>query len=154
MSTKQSRTQIGHIAEIHRYPVKSMQGERLEQVRLGPNGLDGDRRFAVIDTETGRVASAKKPRKWAGLLELRAELRDGVLVVTAPDGTEYRSDRDDLSATLSGLLGHAVTFRDTPLPSACIDIEWPDVPGHPNSDSESVETLPAGAFSDLARSIC
>src|SRR4051812_45067562 len=98
MNAMEGRTLVGHVAEIHRYPVKSMQGECLERVTLGPDGLDGDRRFAVIDTETGRVASAKKPRKWTGLLELRAELRDGMLVVAAADGTEYRSDRDDLDA--------------------------------------------------------
>ena len=150
MNTKEGRTLVGHVAEIHRYPVKSMQGECLERATLGPDGLDGDRRFAVIDAETGRVGSAKKPRKWAGLLELRTELRDGVLVVTATDGAEYRSDRDDLGVALSGLLGHAVTLRGTPLPSACIEIEWPDVPGHPSAASESIETLPAGGYFDLA----
>lgn len=72
MTAKEGRTLVRHVAEIHRYPVKSMQGECLARVTCGPEGLAGDRRFAVIDTETGRVASAKLPRKWAGLLDLRA----------------------------------------------------------------------------------
>jgi uncharacterized protein YcbX len=141
---------VGHVAEIYRYPVKSMQGERLARVSFGPDGLDGDRRFAVIDAETGRVASAKKPRKWAGLLHLRAELRDGVLAVTAADGAEYRSDRHDLDAILSGLLGRSVTLRGPPLAPGSIEVEWPDIPGHPNAASESVEELPAGGYFDLA----
>ncbi len=43
MNTKEGRTLVGHVAEIHRYPVKSMQGECLERATLGPDGLDGHR---------------------------------------------------------------------------------------------------------------
>ena len=150
MNTKNGGILVGHVAEIYRYPVKSMQGECLERVTCGPSGLEGDRRFAVIDTETGRVASAKNPRKWAGLLELLAELRDGTLVVTTTDGAEFRSDRVDLDATLSRLLGRAVKLCGPPLASASIEIEWPDVPGHPNAASESIEPLAAGSYFDLA----
>jgi uncharacterized protein len=150
MGPGEGRTLVGHVTEIRRYPVKSMQGERLERAALGPNGIDGDRRFAVIDAETGRVASAKNPRKWAGLLDLRAELRDGVLVVTAPDGSELRSDRDDLDAALSRLFGRPVILRNVPPATAAIEIQWPDVAGLPNAGSESVEGLPPGGFFDLA----
>jgi len=143
-------TLVGHVAEVWRYPVKSMQGERLERATLGPGGIDGDRRFAVIDTETGRVASAKSPRKWAGLLDLRGELRDGVLVVTTPDGSEFRRDRDDLDTILSRFLGLPVTVRDTPPASAAIEIVWPNVPGLADAGSESVEGLAPGGFFDLA----
>ena len=38
--------EIGHVAEIFRYPVKSMGGERLDAADLGWHGLDGDRRLA------------------------------------------------------------------------------------------------------------
>lgn len=144
------RTLVGHVAEIRRYPVKSMQGERLDRATLGPGGLEGDRRFAVIDTATGRVASAKNPRKWAGLLDVRAELRDGALVIILPDGSELRNGRADLDAVLSRLLGRPVALRDAPPASAEIEIHWPDVAGLPNGDSESVEGLPAGRFFDLA----
>jgi len=150
MTASEGRTLIGHVAEIRRYPVKSMQGERLERTGLGPEGLESDRQFAVLDAETGRVASAKNPRKWAGLLYLRAELREGVLVVTTQDGTEFQSNHDDLDAVLSRLLGRRVTLRGTPLASAAIEIHWPDLPGMANAGTESVEGLPAGGFFDLA----
>lgn len=150
MSPTEGRTLVGRVAEVRRYPVKSMQGEPLTRTRVGPGGLDGDRRFAVIDAETGHVASAKNPRKWAGLLDLRADLRGAVLLVTAPNGTEYRSDRDDLDAVLSQLLGRSVALRGSPPSSAAIEIEWPDVPGLPNASTRSVEGLPAGGFFDLA----
>jgi uncharacterized protein len=38
--------QLGHIAEVVRYPVKSMAGNTTKSAYLGWHGLDGDRRFA------------------------------------------------------------------------------------------------------------
>ena len=37
---------LGHVAELVRYPVKSMAGTATESAFLGWHGLDGDRRFA------------------------------------------------------------------------------------------------------------
>ncbi len=150
MTASENRTLVGYVAEIRRYPVKSMHGESLASVRIGPDGLEGDRRFAVIDAETGHVASAKNPRKWAGLLDHRAELREGVLVITTRDGTVLRGDQADFEIELSRHLGRAVTVRGTPLSSAAIEIHWPDVPGIPNAGSDSVEGLPAGSYFDLS----
>lgn len=39
-------TQVGHVRELARYPVKSMAGTPLESASLGWYGLEGDRRFA------------------------------------------------------------------------------------------------------------
>ena len=51
---------IGTVAEVWRYPVKSLPGERLEhRVAVGPTGIEGDRRRAVVDEATGKVLSAK-----------------------------------------------------------------------------------------------
>lgn len=51
---------IGTITEVWRYPVKSLPGERLRQrVAVGPDGIEGDRRRAVVDEATGKVLSAK-----------------------------------------------------------------------------------------------
>ena len=47
-----------HIAEIWRYPVKSMAGERLSETELGRDGIDGDRRLHVDDGR-GRVVTAR-----------------------------------------------------------------------------------------------
>ena len=41
------------LAEIHRYPVKSMQGERLMNAALGTLGLPGDRAWALRDETAG-----------------------------------------------------------------------------------------------------
>ena len=57
---------VGEIIWLGRYPVKSMLGEDLNGVALDEAGVTGDRRFALIDEETGLIASAKHPRKWRG----------------------------------------------------------------------------------------
>lgn len=143
-----SRPQIvGRVAEVWRYPVKSMQGESLARVAVGPGGIDGDRRFAVVDPDTGRVASAKAPKKWGGLLGFRAALRDGALVVTNPDGTEAR---DNVGAVVTRVLGRRAELRETPPAAAAIEIDWPDVPGLPGAGTATVEGLGADGFFDLA----
>ena len=60
------------VSELWRYPVKSMQGERVDASDVGDAGLDGDRAYAVVDPATGKVGSAKHPRLWSELLQCRA----------------------------------------------------------------------------------
>lgn len=47
-----------HVAELWRYPVKSMAGERLREARLTPLGLDGDR-VVHVENARGRVVTAR-----------------------------------------------------------------------------------------------
>src|SRR5579862_4533114 len=47
-----------HIAEIWRYPVKSMAGEKIDYARLDPAGIFGDRVVHVEDA-LGRVITAR-----------------------------------------------------------------------------------------------
>jgi uncharacterized protein len=44
-----------------------MAGERLEVATIDADGIDGDRRSAVRDIETGKIASAKRPTRWGRL---------------------------------------------------------------------------------------
>jgi uncharacterized protein YcbX len=48
-------TVVGRVAALYRYPVKSMAGEELPSVKVGWNGLAGDRRWAFI--RDGQVRS-------------------------------------------------------------------------------------------------
>ena len=61
------RRPIGMVKDLFRYPVKSMQGERLREVDIGPQGVIGDRAYALREAN-GRVMTAKK---WPTLLECR-----------------------------------------------------------------------------------
>ena len=51
-----------HVAELWRYPVKSMAGERLERAWLGPLGVEGDRVVHVEDAGGGFITSRTHPR--------------------------------------------------------------------------------------------
>lgn len=80
-----------HLAEIWRYPVKSMAGERLQEARLGRDGVEGDRRVQVrlgdMDSEAGeRIVTARSRPQ---LLGHRATLGpDGEPLV---DGRPWRT---------------------------------------------------------------
>lgn len=63
---------VGDVVGLWCYPVKSMQGVELTAATLNERGLLGDRAYAVLDNDTGHIASAKHPRKWARLFECRA----------------------------------------------------------------------------------
>ena len=53
---------VMRIAELWRYPVKTMAGERLERARLGPLGIEGDRIVHVEDARGRVVTSRSHPR--------------------------------------------------------------------------------------------
>ena len=97
----------GRVTEIWRHPVKSMRGERVEETSVGALGVDGDRRFGVLDVERGSVLSAKR----APALFLCASRYDeaGDVNVTLPDGTTFGSG-PDLDAALSALIGRPVSL--------------------------------------------
>lgn len=54
------------VAEIWRYPVKTMAGEKLQQVRIGSLGIEGDRIVHVEDDE-GRVITSRSHPRFLGL---------------------------------------------------------------------------------------
>src|SRR5258708_39919743 len=67
---------IGSVISVWRYPVKSMLGEELKSIRVTQRGMLGDRSYALLDRETGKVASAKNPRKWPSLFKFKATLME------------------------------------------------------------------------------
>jgi len=58
---------VGSVSALWRFPVKSMGGERLERADISSAGLLGDRAFALIDTATGKVVSAKSVNVFPGI---------------------------------------------------------------------------------------
>ena len=92
---------VVRVTELWRYPVKSLQGERLDVVRVGSDGLQGDRRFAIYDLATGFGLTARRVPE---LLFASARLLDDDRVeITLPDGSLARDDQ-----ALSNWLGRRV----------------------------------------------
>lgn len=141
---------VGMIASVRRYPVKSFGGEELSRGVAGRDGLTGDRQFALIDRETGKVVSAKNPRKWPRLLDLSARWGGGELRIGLPDGASVAGDDPNRDRVLSAFLGRAVALSATPAAGATIEVNWPAVAGLPGAGTDAEERLPAGTFFDLA----
>jgi uncharacterized protein len=92
------------VVDLWRYPVKSLQGERLSASDVGELGLTGDRRWALVDTGTGHVLTARRVPELL-MASARHLAPDGV-AITLPDGTESNDD-----SVLSDWLGRAVELR-------------------------------------------
>jgi uncharacterized protein len=84
------------VAELWRYPVKSLQGERLDSAEVTEEGLDGDRRYAIYDVATGFGLTG---RRHPELLFASARLVEGGVEITLPDGS-ISADDSELSAWL------------------------------------------------------
>ena len=131
------------VAELWRYPVKSLLGERLDTATVTPDGIEGDRRFAIYDVETGFGLTARRVPE---LLFARARLRDdGSAEITLPDGSTVRSDE-----ALCEWLGRRVTLRssDSSIPRR---YENPDDFEHEDSSHWTPFDGADGPFHDSAR---
>jgi uncharacterized protein YcbX len=84
------------VAEIWRYPVKSMGGEQLSRAVVGESGIEGDRQWGLLDTETGLILTARREPR---LLFASAHLEDGSPVIELSDRC-LRGD-DELSGWLA-----------------------------------------------------
>jgi hypothetical protein len=129
-----------HVRELWRYPVKSLQGERLDAADVGPQGLAGDRQWALFDRSTGYGLTA---RRAPDLLFAAGRMRDdGGVEVVLPDGT-VTTDDDVLSAWL----GRPVTLR------AAEADRGPRRYENPDDDEELWDAFEgaSGAFHDSSR---
>jgi uncharacterized protein len=97
-----------NVVGLWRHPVKSMQGEAVEHADLGSSGMPFDRRWGVVDVETGKVLSAKREGK---LLMAAARLAGETPEVRLPDGKWTAITSRGLDDDLSAWLGRAVTLK-------------------------------------------
>ena len=151
------KNQIGSIAAIHRYPVKSMMGEELNATRIGTKGLVGDRVFSIVDPATGKVASAKNPSKWPALFSYRAAFTapfdNGHLPparIMFPDGSTVSTEDKQIESRLSASLGKPVRFLNGAPSSGTLEEYWPDIDGLARRDVVTDEAMPPGTFFDCA----
>jgi len=152
----------GSVVALWRYPVKSMMGEELNAAELTERGLVGDRRFALVDASTGKVAGAKNPRKWGNFFDFRAAYVESpktgsklpAVRLTLPDGTVVTSEQPDLAQILSNALGREVAFAEAQHGGESSGTQaeeyWPDMEGLEYRDTVTEWELPTGTFFDLA----
>jgi uncharacterized protein len=156
---------VGTITAIWRYPVKSMLGEELDASAVTEQGLLGDRAYALVDVETGKVASAKNPKHWPNLFQCHAALTEPPesvrelppVRITLPDGATVTSDDPGVDDALSGVVGRRVTLERTAPAEPVLEEYWPDMEGlSPEGHRDTVTdermstAAPPGTFFDLA----
>jgi len=95
------------VAELWRYPVKSLSGERVAAVRVVSDGVDGDRMWGIQDCNDGRILTARREPR---LLFASSRLLDHgyVPVITFPDGHELTGLGAATDAALSTWLAKPV----------------------------------------------
>jgi uncharacterized protein YcbX len=145
------------ITRLVRNPVKSMLGEALRHASLTPLGVAGDRASALIEAESGRIVTAKHPRKWSRMLTLAAAYADtGAVTITFPGGQTKSSNDSEIDSTLSAYLGHAVCLSFTPPDNGAIERVDPVVNGEVMDEGRRRVTesrlpgLEQGSFVDYA----
>src|SRR5260370_30954853 len=112
----------GSIVSLWRYPVKSMMGEEINSSLVTERGLLGDRSYALVDLATGKVVSAKNPRKWPAMFSFRAayveppDIHEGIppVRITMPDCVTACSTHANLDILMSRALGASVALQSKP----------------------------------------
>ncbi|HKV54286.1 MAG TPA: MOSC N-terminal beta barrel domain-containing protein [Candidatus Binataceae bacterium] len=129
------KRKVGVVKEVYRYPVKSMLGEQLGSIEVGPRGVIGDRAYALRQSN-GRIVSAKK---WANMFEFQACYeaepaadRPAPIRITLPGGRTIHAEDANASEVISDVLGRPVKLD------------------RPTSDEHSrAEIDPATVFGDV-----
>jgi len=142
---------IGSVAALWRFPVKSMGGEQLHSVEVTERGVVGDRAYGLIDKDTGRVVSAKSVRLFPNLLDCKAAFveapRTGAdlppVQILLPDGTSVRSDSGDVDQVLSAYFKRNVTLEGASPDDFTIDSY------HPDRDTVVAQKLGSALFAEL-----
>lgn len=130
------------VVELWRYPVKSMQGERLGEIEVTAKGVVGDRRYGVMTADGSLLTAKTEPR----LLEATAITRSGEVVVTLPDGTEVPADA--ASDPVAAWLDRDVRVVEV---DGAVAAHYRMTFDPPDDDAEQFEIpAPPGSFVDLS----
>jgi uncharacterized protein len=110
-------TVVGKISGIMRFPIKSLLGETLVECNVSESGLEGDRALALVDTATGKIASAKQPNLWRDMLKLVARTDTASshsrIIVSDAQGGQRDHLALDFDVWVSGVLGRSVKLTET-----------------------------------------
>ena len=156
------------IGQLWRYPVKSMQGEPVDEVSFGPAGAVGDRAYGFVDVATERLVSAKHPHRYAAMLDCYASFVKApqpgeptpAVRVTFPDGESIEGDNEAIARRVSDLLGREVRMVNGASPGLAYEEIWPEMegfgpdefygllhvdPSHDDTSGERILRIPAGS---------
>lgn len=110
------------VTQLWRFPVKSMGGHRVDEVRIDGRGVHADRLWAVRDLENDITASARRIPALLGcsaryVTDPGPDAGPGnvpEVTITFPDGSECSSSDPLVHKRLSELVGRDVQLTDLP----------------------------------------
>lgn len=149
---------VGSVLSLWRYPVKSMMGEELNATEIIEQGLLGDRAYALVDTATGKIVSAKNPKRWGQMFDFQAALAESPqkgktlpsVKITLPDGSLVLSDDAEIDQLLSDVLGREIKLLTAAPAKPSLEEYWPVIEGLPYQDTVTDEATLSNTFFDLA----
>lgn len=126
---------VGSVCGLWRFPVKSMSGEQIEQAELSGRGIAGDRAYALIDADSGKVVSAKSVKLFPGILNCQATFVEPPnshsepppVRIVLPDGVTVTSDSSDVERILSEHFRRNITLATSAPDDFTIDMYHPDL---------------------------
>jgi len=98
------------VDQLWRYPVASVGGERVTSISVGPDGVEGDRRFLLVDLDTGELAAPEKLPRWRPALQLSARWADGNVVLESSEWS-YAINHARLDDALTEFVGFRCGVR-------------------------------------------
>jgi uncharacterized protein YcbX len=110
------------VSQLWRFPVKSMGGHRVDEVRVDRRGVHADRLWAVRNLQDDITASARRVPALLGC-SARYATEPGPdagpgnvpeVVITFPDGSECSSSDPGVNARLSEVAGRDVRLTELP----------------------------------------
>ena len=104
--------EFGKVTSLWRYPVKSLIGEKLENLDIDARGVSGDRVYAVSNSD-GKFGSGKDTRRFRridGLFSMSAEYSENGVSIKFPDGIVLTDKDPSMNSKLSLTLGQSVTL--------------------------------------------
>jgi len=135
-----------HVIELWRHPVKSLQGEPLDEAVVEESGMHGDRKWGIVDCATGVVLTG---RRVPSLLLARARLTDTGVEITLPDGEVIAAPSEEANDALSTWIGRAVELVHADSFGAGVGEFFADA----TDDNSAVVqwTMPPGRFVDAGQ---
>lgn len=105
--SKEAEVIVGTVAQLWLYPVKSMRGLAVEQANVGYTGLEGDRRYAFLQSESKSAFPWLTARNLPEMVLYSPEFTEpdnpkkSPINVKTPEGKTYAADSEELMQELA-----------------------------------------------------
>jgi uncharacterized protein YcbX len=128
------------LLSIHRYPIKSFQGEGISNTSLTTTGVPHDRALALYDVETHSIASRKHPKRYPRIEDLGAFVRDEQIFLRLSTKEERPAEDEETNRWLSDYFQRELRVVRKAPPGAKLHQLWSDVEGLAPEGSKEAST--------------